>query len=65
MNTSNMIDKMHLIGQLKVILEMIISLQEKKTQLEQQINKLEKKDKNEQSKSIDQRKNRKASRRLW
>jgi len=53
MNTSNMIDKMHLIGQLKVILEMIISLQEKKTQLEQQINKLEKKDKNEQSKSID------------
>ena len=65
MNTSNMIDKMHLIGQLKVILEMIISQQEKKTKLEQQINKLEKKDKNEQSKSIDQRKNRKASRRLW
>ena len=32
---------------------MIISLQEKKTKLEQQINKLEKKDKNEQSKSID------------
>ena len=53
MNTSNMIDKMHLIGQLKVILEMIISLQEKKTNLEQQINKLEMKDKNEQCKSID------------
>lgn len=53
MNTNNIMDKMHLVGQLKVILEMIISLQDKRIKLEQQINKLERKDKDEQSKSVE------------
>ena len=52
MNTNNIMDKMHLIGQLKVVLETIISFQNQRTQIEQQINKLERKDKDEQSKSI-------------
>lgn len=52
MNTNNIMDKMHLVGQLKVVLETIISFQNQRTQIEQQINKLERKDKDEQSKSI-------------
>ena len=52
MNTNNIMDKMHLVGQLKVVLETIISFQNQRTQIEQQINKLERKDNDEQSKSI-------------
>ena len=52
MNTNNIMDKMHLVGQLKVVLETIISFQNQRTKIEQQINKLERKEKDEQSESI-------------
>ena len=52
MSTNNIMDKMHLVGQLKVVLETIISFQNQRTKIEQQINKLERKDKDEQSRSI-------------
>ena len=44
MNTSDMMDKMYLMGQLKSILEAIINLQDKKTKIEQQIDKLKQKE---------------------
>jgi hypothetical protein len=44
MNTSDMMDKMYLMGQLKSILEAITNLQDKKTKIEQQIDKLKQKE---------------------
>jgi len=44
MNISNTIDRTHLVGQLKVILQTIIYLQEQQLKVQKQIDKLKQKD---------------------